>query len=212
MQPFDKHPANVDSLESCGGELVAEGANGLQTGTRTRKAYQPAIDNIGGTCAPLLQVAGEPVDEASEAVNSSLIWAAVVSRYWGKQVKAFNAKVDEITSALVAQRPNFGVEVPTGPPSPGGPPDTSTEDIAEAMAAAIADAKHKWYQAYTQYIEDGGRGQPGGPSGHVRGRRVRGPRGHHADRDLAAADDDPARRPRASLRWCRSRRLTKPGR
>jgi len=157
MQPFDKHPANVDSLESCGGELVAEGANGLQTGTRTRKAYQPAIDNIGGTCAPLLQVAGEPVDEASEAVNSSLIWAAVVSRYWGKQVKAFNAKVDEITSALVAQRPNFGVEVPTGPPSPGGPPDTSTEDIAEAMAAAIADAKHKWYQAYAQYIEDGGR-------------------------------------------------------
>jgi len=169
MQPFDKHQANVGSLESCGGELVTAGATGLQNGSMTREAYQPAITNVGGSCAPLVQTASDPMNAAADRANESLIWAAVVSRFWGTQVEKFNQKVDEITAALAAQGPNYGVVVPMGPPSPGSPPDTSTEDIANAKAAAEAEAKRKWWEAHGTYVQDGGERAAsmlqGGPTG-----------------------------------------------
>lgn len=149
MQPFDKHQANTADLEGCGATLVAEAATSLQNGKLTREAYRPAIDNVSGVCAPEIQVADAPVQKSATAAQGSLAWAAVVTRFWGSRVSTFNTKVDEITAALADLGPHYGAEG-TG----GDPP--KHDDIVSAKAAATAEARRKWWEAHTTYIQDGG--------------------------------------------------------
>ncbi|MGH3425954.1 MAG: hypothetical protein ACRDO8_14580, partial [Nocardioidaceae bacterium] len=149
MQPFDKHKGDVGELEGCGATLVSEGATSLQNGSLTRTAYEPAVSSVRGMCAPEIENAGKPVHDSAQTANESLVWAAVVTRYWGSRVKQFNARVDTITSNLADKGPYYGVEGKDGDPP-------SDDDVADARAEATAEARRQWWQAHGTYIEDGG--------------------------------------------------------
>src|SRR6478735_8931012 len=135
MQPFDKHPADVGSLESCGSNLIKQAADSFENGTATREAYQPAVVNWTGSCAPDIVAANDPVQSGAADASSSLAWAAVVTQFWGTKVQAFNDEVDRVV-------------VPINNPPAGQTP-------AEAQTA-LQVARTQWWTAYDTYIETGG--------------------------------------------------------
>ena len=146
--PFDKHDADTGSLTSCGSSLVTQASEAINNGTATRQAYSPAIDAVNGVCAPQIATADQAVQNGSNDVSGELAWAAVVSRYWGGQVTDFNTRVDEITTNLNDQAPNYGAEGEDGE-------EPTAADIADAKAEKTAAAKRDWWSAYRTYIENG---------------------------------------------------------
>jgi hypothetical protein len=135
MQPFDRHPADVGSLQGCGSTLVASAADSFENGTATRQAYQPAVTNWTGSCAPEIATANDPVQSGAAGASSALAWAAVVTEYWGSQVQAFNAEVDRIV-------------VPVKDPPAGQTPEQAQNVLQHARTA--------WWTAYDTFIETGG--------------------------------------------------------
>lgn len=135
LQPFDKHPANLGSLESCGSNLVRQAADSFENGTATRQAYQPAVTSWTGSCAPDIAAANDPVQSGASDASSSLAWAAVVTQFWGTRVQAFNDEVDLIV-------------VPVQNPPAGQTPDQAR--------AVLQEARTKWWTAYNTNIETGG--------------------------------------------------------
>lgn len=135
LQPFDKHPANIGSLDSCGGNLVQQAADSFENGTATRQAYQPAITSWTGSCAPEIAAANDPVQSGASDASSSLAWAAVATQFWGTQVQAFNDEVDRVV-------------VPINNPPAGQTP--------EQAQTALQTARTAWWTAYNTYIETGG--------------------------------------------------------
>lgn len=135
LQPFDKHPANVGALETCGSNLVAQAAASFQNGEATKQAYQPAVTSWTGSCAPNVVAANQPVQTSSANASSSLAWAAVATQYWGSQVEAFNREVDVIVVPL------------------HNPPAGQT---AEQGQLVLQQARTQWWDAYDTYIESGG--------------------------------------------------------
>ncbi|UYM07770.1 hypothetical protein [Solicola gregarius] len=148
MEPFEKHDADTGSLTSCGSTLVTQAAEGMTNGTLTRNAYSPALTSVTGVCSPQVQSADQAVQQGSQDVTSELAWAAVVSQYWGTQVTDFNSRVDEITSGLASQGPNYGAEGEDGE-------DPTQGEIDAAKAEKTADAKQDWWTAYGTYIQGG---------------------------------------------------------
>lgn len=137
LQPFETHNADVDSLQTCGGSLIDQAAEGLTNGKLTKGAYEPAVDNVRGTCAPQVTAAERSVQERSANVSAELAWAAVVSRYWGTQISGFNTRVEEIKQ-------------------------DAWEDIARddddhdgAKREIRQHARRDWWRAHSMYIEDG---------------------------------------------------------
>lgn len=148
MQPFEKHTANVGELEQCGSQLVDRAAEALTNGQLTKQAYQPAVGNWSGMCSPELQAAQQPVQQSAQTTDSALAWAAVATHYWAAQVKAFNQKVEEITSNLHSQGPQYGAEGTDG--------ESPTQDqVDQARTEAINEAKRQWWQAHETYIATG---------------------------------------------------------
>ncbi len=135
LQPFDKHPANLGSLEDCGSNLIKQAADSFENGTATRQAYQPATVSWTGSCAPDIDAANDPVQSGASSASSSLAWAAVVTQFWGTKVQAFNDEVDRIV-------------VPIQNPPAGQTP-------ADAQVA-LQQARTQWWTAYDTYIETGG--------------------------------------------------------
>lgn len=135
LQPFDKHPADVGSLESCGSNLVKQASSTFDNSRATQQAYQPAVTSWTGSCAPDIVAANDPVSTNASSASSSLAWAAVVTQYWGTQVKAFNDQVDLIV-------------VPLDNPPAGQTPDQAL--------TALQQARTKWWTAYDTYVETGG--------------------------------------------------------
>lgn len=140
MQPFERHPADLGELETCGEQLLTQAADAIENGDMTRQAYQPAIDNWDGMGAPELAAARDPVQNDCQDTSHALAWAAVVCQYWSGQVRSFNDVVDSIDKG-----PHYGA---TG--EDGGPP--TDEAVAEARSAA----RRQWWEAYNTYILDGG--------------------------------------------------------
>jgi hypothetical protein len=149
VQPFDKHTANLGELESCGANLIGKAAEAIENGKATQRAYAPAIANWNGMCAPELQAAQQPVGTSAEQASHALAWAAVATRYWATQVRAFNTEVDAIVSRLNAKGPTYGAE------GTGGEPPTAGQ-VSAAKASAEAAAKQEWWRAYNTYVVDGG--------------------------------------------------------
>jgi hypothetical protein len=140
MQPFERHPARLGELETCGSQLLTQAANAIENGDLTRRAYQPAIDSWDGMGAPELAAARDPVQSDCEGASHALAWASVVAQYWAGQVRAFNSVVDSIDTS-----PDYGASGVDG-----GPP--SDAQIATARAAA----QQQWWDAYHMQILDGG--------------------------------------------------------
>lgn len=137
LQPFETHDADVASLETCGAGLVSKAAEGLNNGKLTKDAYNPAFDTVRGSCAPQIEAADIPVQQGSQEVTAELAWAAVVSRYWGTQVKDFNARVEQIKSQAWEDI--------------AADDDDHDGEKREIRRQARAD----WWAAHEKYIEGG---------------------------------------------------------
>ncbi|MGA8115359.1 MAG: hypothetical protein WCA46_16975, partial [Actinocatenispora sp.] len=152
MQPFEKHTADVGSLESCGAGLLKNAGGAVDNADATRRAYSPAIASWNGMCAPELQAAGLPIQASAQASNAALAWAAVVTRYWAAKIKSFNKRVDHIVAGLHAAAGSDGHYGATG--TEGKPPTAG--QIHAAKVKAVGHAKAEWWKAYHEDIVDGG--------------------------------------------------------
>ncbi len=100
-------------------------------------------------CAEELRAAPEPVRRAAQETSSALAWASAPLRYWEGKVKAFNTEVDRITGTLDGAAGNkFGAKGTDGKP----PTD---QEVADARAAAQAEARRQWWAAYDTDIVEG---------------------------------------------------------
>ncbi|MGH3358956.1 MAG: hypothetical protein ACRDO7_09130 [Nocardioidaceae bacterium] len=137
LVPFDRHRADTADLESCGANLVAQAAEGLNNGSLTKQAYEPAHTAVRGVCRPQIANADRAVQEGSKDVTAKLAWAAIASRYWGTQVTDFNAEVDRITSTLAT---DLAVD---------------DDDHDGKKRELRQDAKAAWWRAHETFIENG---------------------------------------------------------
>jgi hypothetical protein len=144
MEPFEKHPADIGGLNATGSGLLRCAAEAIDNSGLTQRQYQPAIASWHGMGAPELQAAPAPLLSRADDTRGALVWAAVVSRYWAGQVETFNGEVDRILARFNGLGPAYGL---TG--------DPTDDEIAQARAAALHQARAEWWRAYNTHILDG---------------------------------------------------------
>ena len=93
MEPFDRHSADPEVLESTAAELTRLASRALDERETTQRAFDPAVDNWAGVAAPELRAAGEGALRPAFIASSAVAWASVPLRYWATKVSGFNAKV-----------------------------------------------------------------------------------------------------------------------
>ncbi|BCJ37077.1 hypothetical protein Athai_45800 [Actinocatenispora thailandica] len=174
MEPFEKFK-NAGNLENYMEPMVSNATDALRKGGITIRQYRPVATNWKGFGNHEAEGAPVAIKQTARTTHTMMVWAAVVTQYWGVQLHKFNDRVDEI----VLNFNNFRPPAPSTPshalgpqPSPtthptphstGGPgaraqsgesaPASST--VGPAYRAALNHAVSQWHSAYNEFVVAG---------------------------------------------------------
>lgn len=174
MEPFEKFK-HTGRLENYKEPMVANATDALRKGGFTIRQYRPVTTNWKGFGNKEAEGAPVPVTTTAKRTHTMMLWAAVVTQYWGVQLHKFNDRVDEI----VLNFNNFRPSAPSNPghapgpqPSPtshptphstGGPgaraqsgeSAPSATQVGSAYRAALNHAIAQWHGAYNDFVVAG---------------------------------------------------------
>ncbi|WP_163573715.1 hypothetical protein, partial [Fodinicola feengrottensis] len=100
LQPFDRHPADPDTLRGTSTTLASDAESALTLDGTTQQAHAPVPANWKGTGHPEAAAAAQRISADAGQVRGGLSAAAVALGAWSGSVQEFNTAVDGIVAQL----------------------------------------------------------------------------------------------------------------